>query len=178
MRTCTYNECAEWCAAHRYPTRHIEGLLVGPDPDLTEPEFPFVKFSIPEDAGRRVALVKNLIASIDPNAELFVQIGDWSVWQSGQHMPLFDRFRQVFGESRPLIEAPGHVLAPAEREDAISILVVSVLYLWNCHVLSAHGDQALFVSHDEYGWFAVRDSNSIESVRKLLEKFGVLMADN
>ena len=30
MRICTYKECAEWCAAHGYPTRHIEGYVVVP----------------------------------------------------------------------------------------------------------------------------------------------------
>jgi hypothetical protein len=174
MRVYTYKECAEWCAAHGYPTRHIKGFVVGPDPDLTEPDFRFAMFSIPEDAGRRVALVKDLISLIDGNAELLVQIGDWAVWQSGQHMPLFDRFRQAFGERRPLIETPGHVVPAAERDDAISILALSVLYLWNCHVLSAEGDQALFVSHDEYGWFAVRGARSLAPVNQLLEHFGVL----
>lgn len=133
-------------------------------------------FSIPEDAGRRVALAKNLLSLLDESAELLVQIGDWAVWPSGQHMPLFDRFRQALGERRPLIEAPGHAIPASERDDAASILVLSVLYLWNCHVLSATSDQALFVSHDEYGWFAVRGHRSLESANQLLEKFGVLTA--
>jgi hypothetical protein len=176
MQICTYKECAEWCAAHGYPTRQVEGLVVGPDPDLTEPDFHFAMFSIPEDAGRRVALVKNVMSLIDAEAELLVQIGDWAVWPSGQHMPLFDRFRQAFGERRPLIEAPGHMIAPVERDDAVSILVISMLYLWNCHVLSAAGDQALFVSHDEYGWFAARGSRLLEPAKQLLAQFGVLTA--
>jgi hypothetical protein len=174
MRICTYKECADWCAAHNYPTRHIEGYVVGPDPDLTKPDFRFAMFSIPEDAGRRVALAKNLIALLDESAELLVQIGDWAVWPSGQHMPLFDRFREAFGERRRLIEAPGHVIPPSERDDAVSILVLSVLYLWNCHALSSTGDQAMFVSHDEYGWLAVRGARSLEPANQLLEKFGVL----
>ena len=176
MRICSYKDCADWCAAHGYPTRHIEGFVVGPHPDLTEPGFRFAMFSIPEDAGRRVALVKSLISLLGESAELLVQIGDWAVWPSGQHMPLFNRFRQAFGEHRPLIEAPGHVIPASERDDAVSILVLSVLYLWNCHVLSAKGDQALFVSHDEYGWFAVRGDGSLEPANRLLEQFGVLTA--
>lgn len=176
MRICTYKECAEWCATHGYPTRQIEGHIVGPDPHLTEPDFRFAMFSIPEDAGRRVALAKHLLSLLDESAELLVQIGDWAVWPSGQHMPLFDRFREAFGERRSLVEAPGHMIPNGERDDAVSILVVSVLYLWNCHVLSATGDQALFVSHDECGWFAVRGGQSLEPANKLLQEFGVLTA--
>jgi hypothetical protein len=173
MRICTYKECSEWCADHGYPTRQ-KGPIVIPDPAWTESGFRFAMFSVPQDADRRVALVKSSMSLIDGNEELLVQIGDWAVWPAGQHMPLFDRFRQALGERRPLIEAPGHVIPAAERDDAISILVISVLYLWNCHVLSARGDQALFVSHDEYGWFASRDIRSLEAVNQLLQKFGVL----
>ena len=68
------------------------------------------------------------------------------------------------------------MIPASERDDAVSILVLSVLYLWNCHVLSAKGDQALFVSHDEYGWFAVRGDGSLEPANRLLEQFGVLTA--
>jgi hypothetical protein len=35
-------------------------------------------------------------------------------------MPLFTRFREAFGEKRPLIEAPGHLLTPGEADDAVS----------------------------------------------------------
>lgn len=176
MRICTYEECANWCAAHGYPTRSVQGRGGGPDPHLTDPEFRFATFGIPQDAGRRVALVKCLMSLVDEDAGLLVQIGDWAVWPSGQHMPLFDRFREAFGERRPLIDAPGHLISSAGRDDALSILVLSVLYLWNCHVLSSAGNQALFVSHDEYGWFAVRGSRSLEPARQLLGELGVLRA--
>jgi hypothetical protein len=64
----------------------------------------------------------------------------------------------------------------SERDDAVSILVLSVLYLWNCHVFSAQGDQALFVSHDEWRWVAVRGAGLLEPANQLLEQFGVLTA--
>jgi hypothetical protein len=47
-------------------------------------------------------------------------------------MPLFTRFREAFGEKRPLIETPGHLLTPEEADDAISIIAVSLLFLWSC----------------------------------------------
>jgi hypothetical protein len=84
-------------------------------------------------------------------------------------MPFFTRFRQAFGEDRPLIEAPGHLVTPEEVEDALSILVVSVQFCWDCHVLSAAGRDAVFVSHDEYGWFASRDASIAEAVSKRLQ---------
>jgi hypothetical protein len=83
-------------------------------------------------------------------------------------MPLFSRFRQALGEHRPLIEAPGHLVTPDEIEDAVSILTVSLLFVWNCHLLTASGRDVVFVSHDEFGWFASRDASVADSVRQQL----------
>ena len=83
-------------------------------------------------------------------------------------MPLFSRFRHSFGESRPVIDAPGHLVMREEADDAISILAVSMLFFWDCHVLTASGRDVLFV-HDEFGWFGSRDISLVASVGRHLE---------
>ena len=176
MKICTFKESADWCERNGFPTRQIYPVA-GPDPFLSEPEFHFARFAIPEDAGRRVWLAKLLLSIINPTAELLMQIGDWSVWPSGQHMPLFERFRQSFGDHRPLIEAPAHVLGAAEKDDSASILIISVLFLWNCHVLAEGGKEAFFVSHDEYGWFAARETARLNQIRTALTESGVVLAN-
>ena len=177
MPVYSYAECAEWCATHGYPTRHVDGYVGGPEPCLHEPDFRFARFSIPDDTGRRVALAKKLIALLDEGADLLVQIGDWAAWPSGQHMPLFSRFREGCGDRRPLIEAPGKAVSAHDRGDATSLLVLSILYLWNCHVLSSSGDHAIFISHDQYGWVAVGGSRTLDRSKQLLETFSVLSAE-
>lgn len=170
MRCLTYSECAEWCGHRHFPTRHKEGYLVGPYPDLDSPPFHFVDFALPTDSGRKVAFGRFLYSLIDPAPELLSWLGDWDVWPSSQHMPLFTRFRQAHGESRPVIDAPGHLLAPDEADDAVSVLVVSLQFVWNCHMLTSSGRDAVFVSHDEFGWFASRDEAVAESVRRKIEE--------
>jgi hypothetical protein len=101
--------------------------------------------------------------------ELLIWLGDWAVWPSAQHMPLFSRFRQAFGEHRPLIEAPGHLVTPDEIEDGVSILTTSLLFLWDCHVLTASGRDVVFVSHDGFGWFSSRDASVASSVSQQLK---------
>ncbi len=177
MLVYSYAECAGWCAKHGYPTRHVDGYVGGPEPYLHEPDFRFARFSIPDHAGRRVALAKNLIELLEEGADLLVQIGDWAVWPSGQHMPLFSRFREGCGDRRPLIEAPGQAVPAHDREDAISLLVLSILYLWNCHVLSSSGDHAIFLSHDQFGWVAVRGNRTLDRAKQLLETSSVLSAE-
>ena len=87
-------------------------------------------------------------------------------------MPLFTRFREAFGEKRPLIDAPGHVLTSEEGDDALSIMSVSLLFMWDCHVLSNSGRDAVYTSHDEFGWFASRDRAVAETAH---EKIGALI---
>lgn len=159
MRFLTYSESEEWCSRRGYLTRQREGYIIGPEPDIKAHEFQRVEFAIPRDAGRRVWLARFLYGLIDPSPELLIWLGDWAVWPSGQHMPLFSRFRQAFGEHRPLIEAPSQVVAPHEIEDGVSILTMSLLFLWDCHVLTASGRDVVFVSHDEFGWFGSRDAS-------------------
>jgi len=170
MRFLNYNECADWCSSHNYQTRHKPGYIAGPCPDLESDGFHFVDFNPPADSGKKIWFSGFLYALIEPSPELFIQIGDWDVWPSSQHMPLFTRFRQACGELRPLIEVPGHLLTPAEADDAISIIGLSLLFVWNCHILSASGRDAVFVSHDEFGCFASRDVGIAESVRKRLDE--------
>ena len=43
------------------------------------------------------------------------------------------------------------------RLDAISLLAVSLLFVWDCYVIAASACDVLFTSHDEYGWFGSRD---------------------
>jgi len=169
MKFLTYSQCAEWCALHGFPTNQNEGYIVGPDPDLQSPPFHFAEFTPPIDSGQKVWLAKFLYSLFQPSAELLIWLGDWAVWQSGQHMPLFTRFRQALGENRPLIEAPGHLVTADDADGAISIISVSLLFTWNCHVLSGAGRDAVFLSHDEFGWFASRDQSITESVRQKMD---------
>jgi hypothetical protein len=91
-------------------------------------------------------------------------VGRFGSLAIGPAYALFIRFRETFGEERPLIKAPGHILNPEEKDDAISIISVSLIFMWNCHILSASGRDAVFTSHDEFGWFASRDAPIVKSV--------------
>jgi hypothetical protein len=168
MRFLTYAESADWCSRRGYPTRG-RGGIVGPEPDIQRREFHRVEFVFPQTAARRVWLARFLYGLVDPSPELLIWVGDWAVWPDRQHMPLFSRFRQAFGEHRPLIEAPGHLVAPNEMEDGVSILITSMLFVWDCHLLTSSGRDALFVCHDEWGCFGSRDASVANSVGEQLK---------
>jgi hypothetical protein len=139
-------ECNEWCQRHGFlPPDQFKRLI------KTKP-LPVHEFNIPCDAGRRVTMSRALwkfVAHAEEHEQLIWMV-EWGVWLANEHMPLFDRLRSSFGETRPLIEAPGQVVQPNEEEDGLSFLVIAAVFLWDCWVYSTSGAIAM-LSHDEFG---------------------------
>lgn len=134
----------EWCQKRGYDLGG-RGLPAFRDTDNCE------TFTIPPDAGQRVALVRTHLAQFSNEDETCLWLDDWSVWPSGQWHHAFERFRLSYGISEPLISRPGHLVLKGGFEAAISVAVYSVLMLWDCYVLGSSGRPFLFYSHDEYG---------------------------
>ena len=88
-------------------------------------------------------------------------ITEWGIWPSGERRHLFDRFRMSYGEQRPLIEIPAFVFDASEREDLVSFLTFPILFLYDCHLLTATGDTWIFLSHDEIGWVCSSEPKSL-----------------
>jgi hypothetical protein len=109
-------------------------------------------FSIPNDAGARVALVAEHLQGAGFHVKTLVWFNDWAVWPSGQRMHIFERFRASYEERRPLIEVPAFLFAREEFEDLVSFVTLGVLFLWDVYVVGAKGRGLLFYSHDEVGW--------------------------
>jgi hypothetical protein len=112
------------------------------------------RFDIPGDAGRRVALVASHFNERALGATTLVWFTDWSVWPSGERPHIFDRFRASYGERRPLIDAPAHLLAVEEREELLSLVTLGVLFLWDIYVVADDASFVLHYSHDEWGWWS------------------------
>ena len=166
MKVLSYREAADWCVTRGYATRQLDGHIVGPDPDLQDGTFDLARFDSPRHAGELVSVAQRLLSFIELSPEFLLWFGDWAVWPSSQHMPLFTTFRKGLGEGRPLIEAPAHLLLPEESEHAISMITVALLFSWDCHLLSASGRDAAHISHDDWGYFASRDASRMQAVLK------------
>ncbi len=129
-----------------------------------EPSFSDVEgrdFDIPEDAGRRVALLENLFRDFPEGGEVLLWITEWGVWPSGERLHMFKRFLASYGEDRQLDDVPAFVFGANEREDLISFAAFAILFLWDCHVLTSDGEAWLFLSHDEMGWICSRRKRTI-----------------
>lgn len=133
-------------------------------PDLCSEGFHSAKLEYPKDSGRKVWFAKHLLSLVDREPEALLLIDDWAVWPSCQHEPLFTRFREALGENRPLIEAPGHLIESTDDENAQSVVVTALLFMWDCYGISSSGRDAFFFSHDEYCIFVSRDIEVLNHV--------------
>ncbi len=151
MRCLTYSECADWCRRRNYPVAEAYGR---PAPAARR-QFTEIRLAPFGDMGERVVRARHIMEWMGGGGEMLLWLDDWAVWPSMQHMPLFTRFREAFGEHRPLIEAPGQLITPAQLEDGISVLVTALWFLWDCSVFSDRRGPVFMCSHDEWNSFFV-----------------------
>jgi hypothetical protein len=100
-------------------------------------------------------------------------IEQWSVWPSGEHLPLFTRLREACGERRSLIDVPGHLFGTGDDEDGLSFVILATLFLWDYSLYSELG-AVIVVSHDEFGVVFEPKNHSMSELRQGLDRLQVL----
>lgn len=148
MRCLSDRESAAWCQRHGYPVADL-GPYGRPAP-VVDGQFRLVALTYPADSGLRVRLARDVLHALAQGSELLLWIDQWDVWPRSQHQPLFARFREAFGETRPLIQAAGHLFPVEQLDDALSVLVVALLFYWDCHVFTVPRGPVYFCCHDEW----------------------------
>ena len=152
MQFLTKDQCLAWTSAQGFP---FDGR---PDHRILEDTgFHHTHCPTPADSGARVALARFLWNTLSDRSERLLWVTEWSVWPSSEHMPLNSALRQAFGETRHLIDVPGHLFQLGEDETGLSFYVVAMLFFWDAYLLGAGGDFLAFISHDEYGVVMTRD---------------------
>jgi hypothetical protein len=165
MQFLTRDGCAAWCAT--------AGIQLAPDgASPQEPTSPSEKSEIPPDSGRRVALARLLWESVAASApQVLLWVTEFGIWPSGEHRPLAESARSAWGAPAPLSAYPGHLVRLGEPEDGLSVLVLALLFLWDCWLLPSGGATAVFVSHDEFGRAYFRQDSEREALLRRLELF-------
>jgi len=118
-------------------------------------EIPFanlaaIRYTLPADSGKKVALARAIFSRAKFQSTVLVWLRNWMVWPSCAHLPLVLRLRQAMGSEQSLDEAPCHLFEPTELDDAVSLLIVSLISCWDCLIFDSSQRLICFVSHDEY----------------------------
>jgi hypothetical protein len=143
MDVLTKSEAEMWCRTHR---AMLDDRCRPREPERAE------RFEIPQDAGQRVALVAGHFSGRSFGASSLVWFTEWGIWPSSERQHIFYRFRASYGEVRPLIDAPAHLLTANERDELLSLVTIGILFLWDVYLVADDGSAALHYSHDEWGW--------------------------
>jgi hypothetical protein len=144
-------------------------------PDVKRLEVEHRTFAIPEDAGHRIVLARLLYPTTwSFQQPLLIWTTGWSVWPSGEHMPLFLRIRQALGDGRSLDEANAQIVDGDSSEDGESIVILHALFLWDCWVLTERADYAVFLSHDEWGEVYFRSAGACDGLLQELARLDLL----
>lgn len=162
----TPDECVNWIKGQLHDPKSI--MLDAGFPRLPFPGYRVEKCEYPKDSGKKVGLARLVFQLLDTDSDLFLWLQNWNVWPSCGHVPLLLRLRQGLGENRTLDQAPGHLLPKGERDDALSILILSLEFYWDCLVVETSGRLAFFTSHDEYCGFMSNEEAIMLRVRQSL----------
>ena len=138
MKFLTNSEAVDWCKSNQIPLDERQRPVLAKG---------LKTFKIPKDAGQKIGTVKNHFINFKKEDEILVWIKDWSVWPSSERPHIFYKFRQSYGESRLLKEIPAHVCSRTEFEDCLSLVTLSVLFLWDCYVIGKMTRNIVFYSH-------------------------------
>ncbi len=158
MKVLTLAQSKEWLAEREF--------------SVQESDFPSLRreYLLPPDSGWKTALARSIAGMFDPNEEVLLVLLNWDIWPSSCSMPLFNRVRLSFGETRPLDEAPGHLFALQEADLIEAVLSLTLYFVWEAVLVGAKGGLAFWVSHDE--WLAVHapDASALGRVGKYFDE--------
>ena len=169
IKVITTPEARSWCERNHIATN-------GEGPDVLVGGIFRLRFSIPDETSGRILLSRILYPSTwEVDDQVLIWTTTWSVWASGEHMPLFLRLRESFGDRRSLHDANAQTVDPDSAPDGESILILNCLFLWDCWVLTESGRYAAFFSHDEWGEVYVRAQKTHERISEELRAMGVLV---
>jgi hypothetical protein len=167
MRTINRVEFPEWCRE-----RSLE-LVDREWPNYREVGRHTFLVKLPDTPYRAVALARLCFPRSyeAPFHGAMIWFRDWGIWSDVDEatgMFTLQRLRGAHGETRPLIEAPGHIFTGGEFADARAFWTLPMIFGWDAILFPEQNDYFVLNSHDEVVSFV---SRSKETHSQLIEEF-------
>jgi hypothetical protein len=167
MRTINRIEFPEWC-------QERDLALVDREwPNYREAERQAFLIKLPDKPYRAVALARLCFPSSyeAPFQGAMIWFRDWGIWNALDEETgdfILQRLRAAHGETRPLIEAPGHIFGAHEFADARAFWTLPMIFGWDAILFPEQNDYFVFNSHDEVISFVSRTK---ETHSRLMKEF-------
>lgn len=169
MRIYSQEECARWSQPvivldeRRKPTHDLAKA------HLLRCEFP-ASFS-------QMLWFSHLIEmALQPRQSCLVWVTGWGIFPSNENFHLFYRFRQAYGDSRLLDEAPGHLCLDYERSEVVTLVHMGILFGWDLHLIATSAYARAFVCHDEWVDIGFDDRPTLDKTAKEMRQAGLVVS--
>ncbi len=131
-------------------------------------------FKTPIDTGSRTQLAKYFgeVFLGNPSSSAFIAIRGWSAWPSQVNFDLFDRYRASYGEHRRLIESPFHYFLADDKAAFVTVLSLSLYFLWDADIVGLQGGLQLNLSNDEIIELYAPDSGISTRISNMMSEYG------
>ena len=162
MTMLTDTVCAEWLTTR--------GIAEAPH-SRAGAALPHAKVRLPAKPLRQAAISRQLVATCEPFECALLQFTDWPFYKADE-MAVLCGLRSLHGDSRPLIESPGHLFAAAERDLLIGMLSLAIYYGYSAYLYFDHGATVLCWEGDILDFWCSDESRASEAAH-LLHAHGV-----
>jgi hypothetical protein len=167
MKILNSHACREWCYRHGFS---VDAL------GKTEPEHDWIvkeRFSIPPDAGKKIAFGQSLPSLVALSADSLLWITQTGVFPSCEYVPLFDGYRRGLGIKEGVRESPGHCMDGTDNASFVSILILALLFFWDFSIFDCDRAMVLSFSHDEVCDVCCQERSLSREIVDVYKSFGL-----
>ena len=164
MRCLTLSESAQWLR-----TQQIDGLAEDNRPCV------FGSYELfcasPKQSWAQQGLARDLLAWIGEFDTALFWVTDWP-FSEPDEMALISSLRRSHGESRLLIEAPGHVFASNEGDELVGWIYLMMCFGWDGYLFASPYHGSMFqTSHEAFVWLLSSYSERFSEARRIIHSY-------
>jgi len=158
MKCMTSAECQQKARSLNLEMGQVLTLINGAAPASWELEIP--------DSARRQALGVNALFGAFPGDTKgwLVWALEWGAWPDEEYPELWYEIREHHGESRPIIEAPGHLFTKDEQGLARGMTRLAMLFGWTAFLIPDPAGFVVRLDDDKLMALAASSGTAISDV--------------
>lgn len=125
--------------------------------------------ALPSSSGRQAFVADRIFEECVEAQQWLIWILAWGIWPTEEYPEIWMELRARYGDERPLLEAPGHLLGAAERDLARGLFRLAILFGWDALLVPDPATVVASISHDELIFLYSADGRILETLRHDLE---------
>jgi hypothetical protein len=161
MKCYTVNEIIDWVGTRGVPYSPYGGKRT--------PNH-YVQFVPPQTHRKTEAFIRHYLWNGLSAKPILIHLTDWGLYEPSE-MIVIEAIRGRYGETRSLVDAPGHAFPPEEKETAIALFSLSASYGWSAYLYSEVDNTILRNWEGDLFDFWTDSERQFKEMLELLEKF-------